>query len=52
MNISSYSQYQLSIIINSALIFKGDYTYERVFKDGIWCIYVCDGDLLIEFYPE
>ena len=32
--------------------FKGDYTYERVFKDGIWWIYVYDGGVLIAVFPE
>ncbi|HMS33759.1 MAG TPA: hypothetical protein PKC91_06705 [Ignavibacteria bacterium] len=26
--------------------------YERVFKDGIWYIYVYDGDKLIDVFPE
>ncbi|MEO8666187.1 MAG: hypothetical protein ABI462_11900 [Ignavibacteria bacterium] len=27
-------------------------TYVRVFKDGIWYIYVYDGEILITVYPE
>ena len=27
-------------------------TYERVFKDGIWWIFVYDGGVLIACYPE
>ncbi|MBK9333012.1 MAG: hypothetical protein IPM96_11560 [Ignavibacteria bacterium] len=28
------------------------YTYERVFKDGVWWIYVYDGSVLVDFFPE
>jgi uncharacterized membrane protein len=27
-------------------------TYQRVFKDGIWWIYVYDGTELVDVYPE
>ncbi len=33
-------------------VFYGKLTYVRVFKDGIWYIYVYDGEILITFYPE
>lgn len=49
LNIERQSQ---SLQINSDLTLKGDYTYERVFKNGVWWIYVYDGEILIEFYPE
>ena len=29
-----------------------DYTYERVYIDGIWWIYVYDGGDLIAVYPD
>ncbi|MDQ3022561.1 MAG: hypothetical protein M3R36_18645 [Bacteroidota bacterium] len=31
---------------------ENGYTYVRVFKDGIWWIYVYDGVVLINVYPE
>lgn len=41
------SNYGLTNIVSNA-----DYTYERVFKDGIWYIYVYDNGVLVDVYPE
>lgn len=41
---SQGKQIQLSI--------ADQYTYVRVFKNGIWWIYVYDGEILIDIYPE
>lgn len=32
--------------------FTGHLTYVRVYKDGIWYIYVYDGGELVDVYPE
>lgn len=32
--------------------FTGHLTYVRVFKGGIWYIYVYDGSELVDVYPE
>lgn len=37
---------------NALVKLGGEYTYVRVFKDGIWWIYVYDGAILIDEYPE
>lgn len=31
---------------------ENEYTYVSVFKDGIWWIYVYDGNILIDAFPE
>lgn len=39
-------------IVTIERLFTGHLTYVRVFRDGKWWIYVYDGVLLLEVYPE
>lgn len=36
----------------SKVRYSSSYTYERVFKDGRWWIYVYDGLILVDVYEE
>lgn len=36
----------------SVVQYNAGYTFERVFKDGIWWIYVYDGEILVDIYEE
>lgn len=46
----------ITAALNSSLTcleeIKGEYTYVRVFKDGIWWTYVYDGNILIDEFPD
>ncbi len=41
-----------TVSISNSARFSGEYSYVRVFKDGIWWIYVYDGSILIDAFPE
>jgi len=40
------------VVVTAPPIEKQGISYQRVFKDGIWWIYVYDGTELVDVYPE
>lgn len=57
-NISGFSENELQATTQIASVYdpdlrsSSDYDYERVLEDGIWYIYVYDGVVLVDVYPE
>ena len=41
-----------SVVVTALQIENQGITHQRVFKDGIWWIYVYDGTELVDVYPE